>query len=110
MCHKSIWSVYKVAGEAYGSKLIGNYCSPNVAYLTALRKQLYQKDTRMCFETWVNNKQCLRDELHALHHEVISSKNFLNTPIYHVKMVEYTTIPHVEKCATCVSCPPTCLR
>jgi septal ring factor EnvC (AmiA/AmiB activator) len=121
-CQRSVWSVYKVAGEAYGSKLVGHYCSPGSAYLVALSKQLDKHEEEA--KVFLQNKKYIRDELHKLQyelhklqyelhklqHEAINSKDFLNKTIYHVKTTEYYDGLILTKCESCPSCPPSCLR
>lgn len=105
---RSVWSVYKVAGEAYGSKLVGHYCNPSSAYLVALSKQLdkHVEETKV----FLQNKNCIRGELHKLQHEAINSKDFLNKTIYHVKTTEYYDGLTLTRCESCPSYPPSCLR
>jgi hypothetical protein len=105
---KCVWSVYKIAGEVYGSKLVGHYCSPESAYIVALSKQLDKRDEE--FKAFIENKKCIREELHTLQYEAINSKNFLNKTIYHVKVTEYANGITISKCSICPSNPPNCLR
>lgn len=105
---KRIWSVYRVAGEAYGSKLIGHYCMPSTAYVVALSKQLNKCDED--FNVFVKDIRCIREELHKLQYDAVNSKHFLNKTIYHVKEAEYIEGLHIHTCTSCSSAPPTCLR
>jgi hypothetical protein len=105
---KSVWSVYRVAGEVYGSKLVGHYCSPGAAYRVALRKQINMRNEE--FNVFIRENMCIREELHKLQHEAVNSKDFLNKVIYHVKATELSDELKIHKCDTCASYPPGCLR
>lgn len=101
---KTVWSVYQIAGEVYGSKLIGHYCKPSIAYSVAIKHHLQSDD--ICFVGWSHDKGCLKQELTKLHNSIISDKNkYLNTPLYVVK--ENAHVNEVY-CTTCDN--PECLR
>ena len=105
---KCVWSVYRIAGDAHGTKLIGHYCRPSTAYIVALRKQLNTHDED--FNIFMKDIQCIREELHKLQDEAVNSKHFMNKIIYHVKETAYTKGLYIYTCTTCPSVPPICLR
>lgn len=101
---KAVWSVYQIAGEVYGSKLIGHYCKPSIAYAVAIKYHLQSDD--ICFVGWSHDKVCLKYELSKLHNIIIADKNKrLISPIYFVK--ENINIDDMS-CKSCTD--PTCLR